>query len=1065
VIKLGMDTKAVVARFEAERQALAIMDHPNIAKVHDAGATENGRPFFVMELVRGIPITKYCDENHLAPKARLELLIKVCQAVHHAHQKGIIHRDLKPSNILVTVNDGAPTPKVIDFGIAKATQGRLTDATVFTAFEQFIGTPVYMSPEQAEMSSLDIDTRSDIYSLGVLLYELLTGKPPFDPKALVQAGVDQIRQHIREVEPPSPSRRLHTLAADERTTIARLRDTAPAQLSLLLRGDLDWIVMRCLEKDRTRRYDTANGLAMDIQRHLRNEPVVARPPSTAYLLQKLFRRHRLGFAATVAIVVSLISGAVVSTWQAARAREAEAKAETAREAETRLRHEAQSHEIVSRQRAYAADMNLVPQALAVADVARAYELLDRHKPLPGQSDLRGWEWRYLWQFCQPEWESVLCENAGTIRSLSVSGDGHWLAVAGRRLSIRNLITGKELTTPFNGTSFARVALANGRPLLAAYTSDSEGTSPDPSHRIILWNFQTGEVAQELRLAGECGGLSFSEDSTILAAGIATPEDKIVLWSVADGRVLRSVIAPQRGGGLATPHTPFATTRNLDLAAHVTDSGELRVVDLNNGVARWVKVGADEGSIVGAIAFSPDGRFIASSAYFGDMALRVWDAASGKLIQRLEGHRGPVFSLMFWPGGEKLASASNDRTIRIWDVPSAKQIDVLQGHKSAVSHLALLSDNTTLVSGASDGAVCLWNVESRRPKEALIRLPDPVGAWRFAVDGTSVLTAIGDGDIVRWHGVGLREKTVELQGKDVGKIIADWRMGPEQFSPDLRYVAFRRIDADGKIEVWDTITHRLCQKFEAPFDIYPVAHFSDRHSVRVFARDPHGPNSIRCLEWDLQSSKETRSWTIPIGRPPPPVNNTPAAHLRSGLSPSSFLTAAFSADGERCLISSARKFVVYNLRTGASQSVDTELAQRFPQFSPDGQHLAGREVSEIKLWETATFRKVATLPTTMRMPQSVAFSTQGDRLAVGSSGVEAIMLWNFRTHDPVITLEATDSQFVRTAFSPDGNRLGSRSTHLPGSDGFLHIWCAPSWEEIEAAEGQRTPSSRSVSSAP
>jgi serine/threonine protein kinase len=348
VIKLGMDTRSVIARFEAERQALAMMDHPNIAKVHDAGSTETGRPFFVMELVRGIPITKYCDENHLTPKERLELFIKVCQAIQHAHQKSVIHRDIKPSNILVTVNDGAPMPKVIDFGIAKATQGKLTDATVFTAFEQFIGTPVYMSPEQAEMSSLDIDTRSDIYSLGVLLYELLTGRPPFDPKAFAQAAVDQIRQQIREREPQTPSHRLHSLADAERTTIAKLRSTAPAQLSLMLRGDLDWVVMRCLEKDRTRRYDTANGLATDIQRYLRNEPVVARPPSTPYLLQKLFRRHRVAFAAAVVVSMAIIIGAVVSTWQAIRATRAEREqirlrsdAEVARGLAQRARGEAE----------------------------------------------------------------------------------------------------------------------------------------------------------------------------------------------------------------------------------------------------------------------------------------------------------------------------------------------------------------------------------------------------------------------------------------------------------------------------------------------------------------------------------------------------------------------------------------------------------------------------------------------------------------------------------------------------------------------------------------------------
>ena len=320
VIKLGMDTKAVVARFEAERQALAMMEHPNIAKVLDGGATSAGRPFFVMELVRGIPITRFCDDGNLPTRDRLELFVQVCHAVQHAHQKGIIHRDLKPSNILVTIVDGVAVPKVIDFGIAKATQGRLTDATLFTAFEQFIGTPAYMSPEQAELSNLEVDARSDIYSLGVLLYELLTGRPPFDPKTFAQIGVDQIRHQIRTTEPPRPSRRLQTLAEPERMSIARLRSTAPAQLSVLLRGDLDWIVMRCLEKSRNRRYDTATALALDIQRHLRHEPVDARPPSVPYRLQKYMRRNRIGLGAAGMCAVALVAGVGLSRWQAARER-------------------------------------------------------------------------------------------------------------------------------------------------------------------------------------------------------------------------------------------------------------------------------------------------------------------------------------------------------------------------------------------------------------------------------------------------------------------------------------------------------------------------------------------------------------------------------------------------------------------------------------------------------------------------------------------------------------------------------------------------------------------------
>jgi serine/threonine protein kinase/Flp pilus assembly protein TadD len=328
VIKLGMDTKQVIARFEAERQALALMDHPNIARVLDAGATETGRPYFVMELVRGTKITEFCDQKELPTQERLDLFLQVCSAIQHAHQKGIIHRDIKPSNILVTAVDGVPVPKVIDFGIAKATNNQpLTDKTVFTAFEQFIGTPAYMSPEQAELSGVDIDTRTDIYSLGVVLYELLTGSPPFDQKELLAAGLDEMRRIIRETEPPRPSNRLSTMAAAALTATAHHRHTESPRLVHSVRGDLDWIAMKCLEKDRARRYETANALAADIRRHLDCEPVVARPPSRWYEFQKTVRRHKFGFAAATALVLVLMLGVGISTWQAVRA--TRAKKETA----------------------------------------------------------------------------------------------------------------------------------------------------------------------------------------------------------------------------------------------------------------------------------------------------------------------------------------------------------------------------------------------------------------------------------------------------------------------------------------------------------------------------------------------------------------------------------------------------------------------------------------------------------------------------------------------------------------------------------------------------------------
>ena len=362
IIKPGMDTKEVIARFEAERQALALMDHPNIARVLDGGTTEHGRPYFVMELVKGIPITRFCDENRLSTEKRLRLFTSVCRAIQHAHQKGVIHRDIKPNNVLVTLHDGEPVPRVIDFGVAKAISQQLTEKTMFTAFGQMIGTPQYMSPEQAEMSGLDVDTRSDIYSLGVLLYELLTGTTPLDPKRLRETAYYELQRLIREEEPPRPSTRV-TALHEQSAVVASNRDTVADKLEAQLRGDLDWIVMRSLEKHRERRYDTANALADDVVRFLNDDAVEACPPSLTYRLRKFAQRNKLAIAASTAVAAALVVGFSAAVWQAVRATNALDDAVTARESANTAMLKAETEA----QRANEAEQLAVAKAALAAD--------------------------------------------------------------------------------------------------------------------------------------------------------------------------------------------------------------------------------------------------------------------------------------------------------------------------------------------------------------------------------------------------------------------------------------------------------------------------------------------------------------------------------------------------------------------------------------------------------------------------------------------------------------------------------------------------------------------------
>ena len=721
IIKLGMDTKSVIARFETERQALAMMDHPNIAKVFDAGATETGRPYFVMELVRGVPITTYCDREKLSTKQRLELFVQACNAIQHAHQKGIIHRDIKPSNILIGDHDGSPAPKVIDFGIAKATEQRLTEHTLDTAVEAFIGTPTYMSPEQAEVGGTDIDTRSDIYSLGILLYELLVGQPPFDAAGLQQLPIDEIRRTIRECEAERPSQKLGSLPESEIDRIAECRSCEPSKLAGKLRGDLDWIVIKCLEKDRSRRYATANALVYDIGRHLNSQPVLARPPSTLYRLKKLVRRHAAAITAGALLFATLVAGIAISWNHALRATRAERVAQEEKAKQGELAAQAVASAVAASLNEYVADINLAQLALSEGNFGRARQLLDKHLPISGEIDHRGFEWYYLSNLSRGDDHIALGDQRSSVQCLAYSPDGRTLAI-GLRDEVRlwDVRAGRRITSlPGGATSL--VFLPDGHTLASA-------------DRDTTWVVDTATWLEVIELRGHGAPIALSADGSQLAT---TSAGGIRVWDTTDWFELihlREALPGPRAFSPDGKSLAARGSRGITLFSLATGRAALTLEDSAELL---------DARATGTLTFSADGSQIIAprntNSERGVFVMSTWDARTGRetgVLQNEFGHTANINQLGVHLGTNLLASASLDHSIGLWSLRDNALLTRLRGHRSEVWCVALSPDGSTVASGSKDGDLFLWPTSPQRPRD-IIR--DSLIPLAFSENGDRIAT--------------------------------------------------------------------------------------------------------------------------------------------------------------------------------------------------------------------------------------------------------------------------------------------------------------------------------------